>query len=306
MSARSIALAAALCWSWTAPARADDLVLTGTLRAIADRGSILIGVRDAAVPFSFRNQAGQPVGFSVDLCRGIAEDVAVALHRDLLEPDAPGWQTGVRIAYVPVAADARLPKLVAGEIDIECGSTTATDVRAKTIAFSPAFFLAGTRLLVGGGSTMASYHDIGSVAVSAGTTNEDVLKRLANQTPDAFKIVETSDIPAAYDLLAAGSVDAMASDDILLAGLLATKPDGARFRLVGDFLSFEPYAIGFRRDDPDFAALVRQSFGRMASGGYLAERYRRWFVDTLPNGENLHLPMSAELTEMYRALGQTD
>lgn len=306
MRARVFALAAALCWSWAASARADDLVLTGTLKTIADRGSILIGVRDAAVPFAFRNGAGQPVGFSVDLCHGIAADVAAALHRDLLEPDAPAWQTGVRIAYVPVAAEARLPKLVAGEIDLECGSTTATNARAKTIAFSPVFFLAGTRLLVGAQSTLTSYRDMKSVAVSAGTTNDDVLKRLVTQTPDAFKIVETSDIPAAYDMLAAGTVDAIASDDILLAGLLATKPDGGRFRLAGDYLSFEPYAIGFRRDDPDFAALVGQSFGRMASSGTLADRYRRWFVDSLPSGENLHLPMSAQLTEMYRALGQTD
>lgn len=304
MRGRFIALAVALCWSWAA--RADDLILAGTLKTIADRGRIRVGVRDAAVPFAFRNQAGQPVGFTVDLCRGIAEDVAVALHRDLLDPDAPDWQTGVRITYVPVAADARLPKLVSGDIDIECGSTTATETRAKTIAFSPVFFLAGTRLLVGGDSSVASYHDVKSVAVSAGTTNADVLKRLATETPDPFKIVETSDIPAAYDLLASGSVDAVASDDILLAGLIATKPDGSRFRLAGDFLSFEPYAIGFRRDDPDFAALVRQSFARMASSGYLAQRYRRWFVDALPNGENLHLPMSAQLTEMYRALGQTD
>lgn len=306
MRARFVALAAALCWSWAAPARADDLILTGTLKTIADRGSILVGVRDAAVPFAFRNQAGQPVGFSVDLCHGIAEDVAAALHRDLIEPDAPGWQTGVRIAYVPVAADARLPKLVAGEIDIECGSTTATEARAKTIAFSPVFFLAGTRLLVAGQSPLASYRDLRSVAVSAGTTNADVLKRLAAQTPEPFKIVETADIPAAYDLLSAGTVDAVASDDILLAGLIATKPDGGRFRLAGDFLSFEPYALGLRRDDPDFAALVRQSFGRMAGSGYLAQRYRRWFVDALPDGQNLHLPMSAQLTEMYRALGQTD
>ncbi len=305
MRARFLVLAAALC-CWGAPARADDLILTGTLKTIADRGTILIGVRSGAAPFAFLNQAGQPVGFSVDLCRGIAADVAAALHRDLLEPDAPAWQTGVRIAYVPVASDARLPKLVAGEIDVECGSTTATDARAKTIAFSPVFFLAGTKLLVAGQSALTSYRDIKSVAVSAGTTNEEVLKRLATETPDPFKIVETSDIPAAYDLLAAGTVDAIASDDILLAGLLATKPDGGHYRLVGDFLSFEPYAIGFRRDDPDFAAIVRQSFGRMASSGYLTERYRRWFVDALPNGDNLHLPMSAQLTEMYRALGETD
>ena len=98
----------------------------------------------------------------------------------------------------------------------------------------------------------------------------------------------------------------MASDDVLLAGLVATAPEGHRFRVVGDFLSFEPYALPFRRDDPDFAALVAGSFARMARDGVLTERYRRWFNDKVPDGENLALPMSAQLTEMYRALGQTD
>ena len=289
------------------PARAqEDVVLTGTLKAIADRGSLLIGVRDSAVPFAFRNKAGQPVGFSVDICRGIAADVAAALHRDLVDPDAPAWQTGVRMVFVPVAADARLPKLVAGEIDLECGSTTDTVARAKTIAFSPVFFLAGTRLMTARDTAVLSYRDIRSVAVSVGTTNAAVLKGLAAKTTPSFAVIETPDIPAAYDMLAAGTVDAIASDDVLLAGLIATRPDGHRFKLVGDYLSYEPYAIGLRRDDPDFAQLVTQSFARMARDGILTTRYRRWFTDALPDGETLDLPMSAQLTEMYRAMGDPE
>ena len=69
--------------------------------------------------------------------------MARVLNRDLLEVDAPAWQTGVRIVYVPVAADERLPKVISGAIDLECGSTTANAERAKTVAFSPIFFLAG-------------------------------------------------------------------------------------------------------------------------------------------------------------------
>ena len=138
----------------------------------------------------------------------------------------------------------------------------------------------------------------------AGTTNAEAMKRLvAGRTPPV-RVVETPGVPEAYDLMTAGSVDAIASDDILLAGLLASRSDGRKFHLVGDFLSFEPYAIGLRRDDPQFAALVRASFAHMASEGYLATKYRQWFTEPLPDGENLGLPMSAQLTEMYRALGQ--
>jgi glutamate/aspartate transport system substrate-binding protein len=289
---------------FVAPAGAQEIVLTDTLKTIAARGTILLGVREGAVPFAFRNKAGQPVGFSVDLCRGIAADVATAISQPLLEDDAPAWQRGLRVVFVPVAADERLQMLVSGKIDLECGSTTDNAEREKTIAFSPIFFLAGTRLLTPVGSRIRSWRDLTSVAVSAGTTNAEAMKRLvAGRTP-RVRVVETPSVPEAYDLMAAGSVDAIASDDILLAGLLASRSDGRKFHLVGDFLSFEPYAIGLRRDDPQFAALVRASFAHMASEGYLATKYRQWFTEPLPDGENLGLPMSAQLTEMYRALGQ--
>ena len=118
--------------------------------------------------------------------------------------------------------------------------------------------------------------------------------------------MEANGLDAAYGMLAAGTVDAFASDDILLYGFIATRPDGGRFGIVGDYLSYEPYAITLRKDDPAFAELVRYSFGRMASEGTLNRLYKRWFLDRLPNGETLNLPMSPHLAEMYGALGQTD
>ena len=205
-----VALLLLLC----GPARAQDSVLTGTLKTIHDRGTILLGVRESSIPFSYLNKARQPIGFSVDLCRGIAADVAAALHADLLEPDAPAWQKGVRIIYVPVASDERLAKVISGAIDLECGSTTATEERAKTVAFSPVFFLAGTKLLVRKDGGIASYRDLGgkTVVASAGTTNGDAMKRLAARGSPAFSVVEAPDLPAAYDTLAAGKAVAFASD----------------------------------------------------------------------------------------------
>ncbi len=292
----------------TTGARAQDGdPLTGTLKTIEARGTILVGVRDSAIPFAFRNQAGEPIGFSVDLCRGLAADVAALLHRDLLEPGSPAWQTGLRMVFVTVSADARLPSIVSGAIDLECGSTTANAERAKTVAFSPVFFLAGMKLLAPSPGP-ASYNDLAGhrVGVASGTTNAAVMHRLSGTVSPPIAIVEAPSVAAAYDLLAAGKVDAIASDDILLSGLAATHPDGHRFAVIGDFLSYEPYAIMLRRDDPAFAAVVRASFERMAADGTLITRYRRWFDDRLPSGETLALPMSAQLTEMYRALGQPD
>jgi ABC-type amino acid transport substrate-binding protein len=309
-AAAALVLAAALVCNGV---RAEEGELqTGTLKTIRDRGTILIGYRDSALPFSFLNKAGQPVGFSLDLCHGIAEDVARTLNRDLLEPDAPAWQTGVRIVYVPVTADARLPKVISGALDLECGSTTANAERARTVAFSPVFFLAGTKLMVPlagtGGIKVQSYRDLAgrTVVVGAGTTNAEVMRRLSGSVSPPIAVMEANGLDAAYGMLASGTVDAFASDDILLYGYIATHPDGGHFGIVGDYLSFEPYAITLRKDDPAFAELVRYSFGRMASEGTLNRLYARWFLDRLPNGESLNLPMSPHLAEMYGALGQAD
>jgi glutamate/aspartate transport system substrate-binding protein len=286
-------------------------VLSGTLKTVSDRGTILIGYRESAPPFSFLNAGKQPVGFSLDLCHGIAEDVARMLNRDLVDSGAPAWQTGVRIVYVPVGADERLPKLISGAIDLECGSTTANAERAKSIAFSPVFFLAGTKLLVplvNGRPGVASYHDLAghTVVVGTGTTNAAAVKRLAPTVSPPITVTEVASLETAYDLLAAGKADAFASDDILLSGFVATRPDGKRFGITGDYLSYEPYAIGFRRDDPAFAGLVRDSFARMATEGGLNRLYTKWLVARLPTGERLNVPISPALAEMYRAMGQPD
>ena len=105
-----LAAALAACTLFAAtPARAEEGdLLTGTLKTIGERGTILIGTRTSAVPFAFLNRAGQPVGFSLDICHAIAAEAAKTLDRDLLEPDAPAWQSGIRIVFVPTAADERL------------------------------------------------------------------------------------------------------------------------------------------------------------------------------------------------------
>lgn len=295
----------ALVW----PARAQETEpLSGALLAMRERGVIRIGVREDSVPFAFHNRAGQPIGFSVDLCRAIAADAAGTINRDLVEPDAPAWQTGLRIAFVTVAADDRLRMVTSHAIDLECGSTTATDERGKSVAFSPVFFVAGTKLAARPGQGIASWRDLAgkTVAVSAGTTNETVMKRLATQSTPPFIVMSAPSVNAAFELVTSGKAAAVASDDILLAGSIASQPAAQGLRVVGDYLSFEPYAIMLPKDDPAFLALVRASFARQAEAGMLRASYQRWFMDKLPTGGDLDLPMSAQLSEIFRALGQPD
>lgn len=305
---RRAALAAALMCAASSVYAQEAEPLAGALLSMRDRGTIRIGVRESSVPFAFRNRAGQPIGFSVDLCREIAADAAAATNLDLVEADAPAWQRGLRLAFVTVTADDRLRMVTSGAIDLECGSTTATDERAKSVAFSPVFFVAGTKLATRPGQGISSWRDLAgkSVAVSTGTTNEIVLKRLATQVTPPFTVTSVPSVDAAFSAVVAGTAVAVASDDILLAGAIASTPADAGLRLVGDYLSFEPYAIMLPKNDPSLLALVAASFARQAGGGMLRASYQRWFMDPLPTGGSLQLPMSAQLSEIFRALGQPD
>jgi len=104
----------------------------------------------------------------------------------------------------------------------------------------------------------------------------------------------------------ADKADAFASDDVLLYGFIATDPGARAMKVVGEYLSYDPYGLSFRRDDPGFAAVVERGFARMASERRLAELYDRWFLRRLPTGETLNLPMSPQLREIFRVLGQPD
>ena len=78
---------------------------------------------------------------------------------------------------------------------------------------------------------MSSYRDLAgrTVVVGAGTTNAEVMRRLADKVSPPITVVEAPGLDAAYAMLAAGKADAFASDDILLSGFIATRPDGRNF-----------------------------------------------------------------------------
>ena len=123
--------------------------LSGTLKKIKDTGTIALGYRESSLPFSYLNRRQQPIGYSIDLCREIVEDVSTEL--DGME---------IKIAFAPVTPANRLQKVTSGEIDLECGSTTGNVQRRKEVAFSPIFFVAGTKLMVPKSSSVRSYRDL--------------------------------------------------------------------------------------------------------------------------------------------------
>ena len=279
------------------PAAAQDAnvtALSGTLKKIKDTGTITLGYRESSLPFSYLNKRQQPIGYSIDLCREIVEEAATELDG-----------MDIKIAFAPVTAADRLDKVKTGAVDLECGSTTSNLQRQKDVAFSPVFFVAGTKLMVPNASAVKSYRDLAgkTVVVTAGTTNEAALRTLSDKQKLGITIVTARDHAQSLATLVAGKADAFATDDALLYGFIATEPSAHDMKVVGDYLSYDPYGLAYRRDDPGFTATVEHAFTRMASERRLEELYNKWFLRRLPTGETLNLPMSPQLAEIFRVLG---
>jgi len=287
-----VVVVAALC---TLPTEAQQL--TGTLKKIKDSGTITIGYRENSFPFSYRDKTGQPVGYSIDLCLAVADEVRVELEND-----------NIKVAYVPVTPANRIEKVIDGTVDIECGSTTNNVERQRQVAFSPVFFISGTKLLVRRSSNIKSYRDLRGriVVVTEGTTNEKALKLLSDREKLEIKFVTAPDHAESFRKLAAGEAHAFATDDVLLYGFVAKAPRPADYAVVGDYLSYDPYGLMFRRDDPDFAAVVLRTFQSMAASRDLADLYDKWFTRRLRSGELLGLGMSPQLRTIFEVLGQPE
>jgi|SRR5579863_3129568 len=269
-------------------------VLTATLKKIHDSGAVTIAYRESSFPFSFAQQGGPPVGYSIDLCLGIVDEIRRELN------GAP-----VKIAYQLVTADTRIDTVASGKADLECGSTTSNVERQKSVAFSPIMFVAGTKLLVKRDSGIASYRDLGgkTLVVTSGTTNDAAMHVLNDKYKLGITIVEAKDHQESYDMLVSGKAAAFATDDVLLYGFIAANKAQDSLAVVGDFLTYEPYGIMFRKDDPQMRDAVDRAFAVMAQTGTLVSTYRKWFLQPTPTGADLDLPMSLQLTESFRALG---
>ena len=271
--------------------------LSGTLKKVHDSGTVSIGYRESSIPFSYLNTRGEPIGYSIDLGRAIVDAMSNELNGQTLT-----------IKFVPVTSESRIGAVKSGQVDLECGSTTNNTERQKEVAFSPIMFVAGTKLLVKRESPIQSFRDLNgkSVVVTAGTTNEQAMRSLADKFGIKFNLVVAKDHEESYQQLATGKVDAFAGDDILLYGFIAEHKAGNDLTVVGDFLSYDPYGIMFRKDDQELADLVNRVFREMAQSRDLEYTYDRWFLKKLPSGETLNLPMSAQLDEIFRALGAPD
>ena len=248
-----------------APAQAQNF--TGTLKKIADSGEIVIGHRESSVPFAYLDENQKPIGYSMDLCAKVVAAVEGVVGKQL------------RVKYVPVNPKTRIALMANGTIDLECGSTTNNLTRQEQVEYLPTTFITGTKILTRKTSGIKSVNDLDgkSVALAQGTTNERAIKAEIERLGLSVKILPVRDHAEGMLALETDRVDAYSTDHILLFGLISKSKTPEAFAVVGEFLSYDPYAIMVRRDDSAFELVGKKALAEVFRSGEINAIYAKWF-----------------------------
>ena len=265
LSPRWVLSLVALALSQSAPAQTGS---NNTMNKIRSTGTIVLGVREAARPFSYLNDQKKSVGYSIDLCLNAVDEIKRELKLSTL-----------KVEYKLVTGPERIPKLVAGEIDLECGSTTNTKARQEKVAFSYTFFVAAMRVLTPKSVQVDTVKDLNGlqIALSKGTTSEKLFTQLATGELTA-KLQSFSSNVEAYKALKEGKVRAFPQDDSLLIGLASNDKALDTLGLSNLALSVEPYAVMVRKGDTALLAAVDRSLARSYASGEINALYAKWFA----------------------------
>ncbi|MGF1639675.1 MAG: amino acid ABC transporter substrate-binding protein [Rhodospirillales bacterium] len=242
---------------------------TGTLKAIKDRGAIVVGHREESRPFSFVD-GGAPAGYSIDLCNRVVQSVKQTLGLADLE-----------VQYVPLTAPERMTAVGGGKVDLECGNSTITLARMREVDFSNMIFITGASLLIKADSGINGVGDLGgkAVGVAAGTTTEGALQAKLKQALVDAKVVTVKDHDEGLAKLESGAIDAYAGDQIVLIGLGRNATDPGKLMLAPELFTYEPYGLMVRRNDADFRLVVNATLAQLYRSGEIGQIYNKWFGD---------------------------
>jgi len=263
---KSLLVAALLATVAAAQAQTTD-----TLKKIKDTGTVVMGVRGSSGVLSYTLGEGKYVGYHVELCQRALEDIRKQLGLAKLD-----------VKYQEVTSANRIPLVQNGTVDIECGSTTNNEARAKDVSFAHTAYVEEVRILTKTNSGIKGIADLNgkNVATTTGTTSVQLLRKHERATGVDFKEVFGKDHADSFLLLESGRADAFVMDGQIVAGLASKSP--ADYRIVGEVLSVEPIGIMVRKDDPAFLAAVNKTLDGLMKSGEIAKIYDKWFLEAVP------------------------
>jgi glutamate/aspartate transport system substrate-binding protein len=261
----ALAAAAAIATLGTAGMAQD--ITQGRLAAIAERGSIVLGHRESSVPFAYLDENQNPIGYSIDLCMKVVEAVEETLGTDL------------EVRFVPVTPQTRIALMANGTIDLECGSTTNNLTRQEQVEYLPVTFITGTQILTKVDSGISGIDDMEGkrIGLAQGTTNERAILAEMEARGLDIDILPVRDHAEGMLALETDRIDAYSTDHILLYGLIEKSRTPEEFTVVGEFLSYDPYALMVPRNESDFELVGKRALAAIFRSGEINEIYERWF-----------------------------
>ena len=298
---RTLCLVMALLTSSTA-------IAAGTLETVAQKGSITLGYQ-LAPPFSYLDEAGNVIGYSIDICHKVVE----AVKQELKRPD-------LTVKYVPVTSITRFPALTNGEIDLECANTPSTAESRKRVAFTIPTFMAVTRLMVREGSSVKTIYDLkDKTAVTIwGSSMEKTFDQMNSKLTLRASNLIANDLDGALSVMETNAADAFIMDDVLLKLMQAASKNKTKYVITKGDLAIQPLSLMLRKDDPEFKKLVDGEVTRVIVKGEIYPMYKKWFESPIPPNQlnpmytqwadimkqtkpiNLNLPMVYMLRDSFK------
>lgn len=254
------ALVGLLCAA-SLPARAEA-VLDNILKS----GTLKLGYREQSPPFSFLGSDQRPQGYSIDLCKSVASDIARKIG-----------QRSLAVMWVAVDANNRFDALRNGDIDLLCGNTTHTLARRAEFDFSLMTFVDGAGLLYRKGEQPKAEQDMRGMrfVVVEGTTTEATLDKAVAASRLGAQLLRAKDHDAALVMLREKRAEAYAADRTVL--IATTQMAGSQYELSPAQFNYEPYGLAFRRD-ADLRLLVDRTLAKLYRSGEIEMIMGQWFA----------------------------
>ncbi|WP_445116413.1 amino acid ABC transporter substrate-binding protein [Acinetobacter sp. WZC-1] len=260
-----------------------------TLAKIKQTGKVTIGYRESSDPISYVS-GGKPMGYAIDICNNFANE----LKKSLKMPD-------LKVQYKAVTSSTRIPEMLAGNIDMECGTTTNSIPRQQQVSFSTNYYATEVRMAVKASSPIKSIADLNGKAVvtTQGTTSDKYIKMNEKGQKVNVNNVYGKDHSDSFAMVTSGRAAAFVMDDNILAGLIAKSSDPKAYKIVGPVLSSEPYGIMLPKGDVAYKAIADRVVTTMWNNGQMATLYKKWFQSAIPpKNVNLNMPMSTSYLKL--------
>jgi glutamate/aspartate transport system substrate-binding protein len=257
--------------------------LSSTLKKIKDSGTITLGHRADALPFSYQHE-GTVYGYSIELCNHVVD----AVKSDLKLPQ-------LKVDMVEVTAANRFRLVKNGTVDLECGTTTNTLGRQQEVAFSVTIFVVGNRFVSKKRMGIQEFEDLKGLTVASlsGTTNIRQVVELNSEQGLEMVILPAPSSDEAMQMLESNQIAAFFWDGVLLAGSVARAANPRQYVISRQALSVEPYALMMRRDDAPFKQVVDDALIGLFRSDEIKAIFNRWFASPIPpSGINLEAPMT--------------